>query len=128
MSVNLTSPKMLKWYLTETAGLRKRNNNVCDRACMKAWLQEKREEFEGQTSSRSLIQVARTTQEPTIKRKKSTHVDSINIKPQQSAVFSQKAKEFDNAAPYKFHLFNYDDSEITTNLMKFAKKLILVRK
>jgi len=120
---------MYSWYLQTTSALAKRNE-VCDKLCLKAWLKVNSETGASQFQVKTRVKTTSLADQP-LKSSKVAQKDDSEVALFQipkCRIFHTEGKNGYQAEPVKFHLINFDSSDITFNLMKFAKALILVQK
>jgi len=125
---------MYSWYLRTTTALAK-SNGICDKLCLKAWLKVNNETSASQTQVKTEVKTsfhhgtllkAADVVDKAIVVGVCGDLESVNVEMPKYRIFHTEEKNGYPAEPIKFHLINFDSSEITFNLMKFAKALIVV--
>jgi len=119
----ITSPNMSLWYKKETSALKKNTDNVLEKKSVMALLHKMDPsmlKYEGQIPSNE-----EETSPPSVL--KDIAGDESGMSKSPGKVFVSPATKMFEAESLKFHLFNYEGSDIATNIMKCAKTFILVK-
>jgi len=118
---------LVTWYLQTTKQIKVDNQGVCDKYGLKAWLiahaaEDKHAVFKLKCNKESAKVLPKQERLENIELRVASFMSE-----KKSSLFCKQQGPSSSAEAYKFHLMNYESSDISNNLMEFSKKLILVR-